>query len=143
MIIRIRERSKEICTVGDEYGDNHNAIWCEINGVSTNGDLQWANGKQISELFRTKVHLLHNPSQGLLVDLIECFRDRTLGLFTSISKRIAKALRKQLLKTKGEKGKKIILLAHSQGTIIASNAIELLMRENNPEVLEQLDRYAY
>eukprot|EP00571_Detonula_confervacea_P016595 CAMPEP_0172311104 /NCGR_PEP_ID=MMETSP1058-20130122/13717_1 /TAXON_ID=83371 /ORGANISM="Detonula confervacea, Strain CCMP 353" /LENGTH=399 /DNA_ID=CAMNT_0013024179 /DNA_START=234 /DNA_END=1434 /DNA_ORIENTATION=- len=113
-------------------------LWMHVNGIGTNGADAKMNCREIYEMFGRPVDLLHNPTDGMLLDLLECIAGKTgLMHFGVIEPR--KLLMEKLAENlKGAKAKgitKIVLIAHSQGTIITGNAISNL-GENDKELAE-------
>lgn len=111
--------------------------WIYINGVATTKDIADANRIMLYRMFGRPIHLVHNPSDTILLDLIECMAGKTgLMEFGEIEPReVLKAqLRKSLTEAKQNGVKKVVLLAHSQGTIITSNAISELGEEGGGDI---------
>jgi len=123
-------------------GDNHfpEEKWIYINGVATTKAIADANRIILFRMFGRPIHLLHNPSDTILLDLFECLAGKT-GLFNwgEIEPRemLKEELRKSLHEAKQNGIKKIVLVAHSQGTIITSNALTDLGKEDDTKALMQ------
>jgi len=98
-----------------------NEIWIYINGIATTKDVSDTHRKLLFDMFGRPIHLLQNPTQGLLWDLFECFSWK-LGLFVHLKTPPEDALI-ALLKKKLDEEKKVVLISHSQGTIITGNAL--------------------
>lgn len=97
-------------------------IWFFINGVVTDHWIAQLNAEYLAEVFKRRIHILHNLTQGLDRDLRECVRGR-LGEKTYV----AKALREKLQREANGKGRtRVVLVAHSEGTIIASDIVRHL-----------------
>ncbi len=100
-------------------------VWFYINGVVTDPWIAQLNAEHLAHVFKRTIHVLHNPTYGLDRDLRECVRGR-LGEKTDHAARI----QSELVKHSEKKGKvKIVIIAHSQGTIIASGILRGLPEE--------------
>jgi len=136
------ENKSLITSVGKEFGENNETFketWMQVNGVCTDREFQGSVGEIIAELFQRDIMLFWNPTQGMLFDLIECMMGRTFNGLTTIGQELAKSLEIEL---KRKEKSKVVLLAHSQGAIIASNAISTLVDRKVLE-LEKLEVYTF
>ena len=97
--------------VNDEF-------WIYVNGVATTTDLAKANADFLFKLFGRPIWICYNPTDGVLIDLLECVVDKIgfLAWFWELQKALVEA----------EQGKytRIVLVSHSQGTIITSAALQ-------------------
>eukprot|EP01113_Clastostelium_recurvatum_P037307 TRINITY_DN5434_c3_g1_i1.p1 TRINITY_DN5434_c3_g1~~TRINITY_DN5434_c3_g1_i1.p1 ORF type:complete len:389 (-),score=110.02 TRINITY_DN5434_c3_g1_i1:2-1168(-) len=110
--------------------------WMFVNGLCCDTNLTRCNALHLSETFNKRIFVFYNPTQGIIFDLIECM----LGLVSStrIGARLGKDLILQL-RTK----KKVVLCAHSQGSIIATEAVAWIIKESNidkKEIYELLSK---
>src|SRR3990167_4155679 len=96
-------------------------VWFFLNGPGGDKPLLQANGDALAELFGRKINLLHNASEGLINDLLECVTGKT-GLNSG---RTATSLCK-LLEVELRQRNKVVLIAHSQGASISFHAIDKL-----------------
>lgn len=104
-------------------------LWIHVNGINTDLESAKENCRIMHKMFGRPVHLLHNPTDGFILDLLECMMGKT-GLLKRGCTEPRKKLREILVKemTKKDSGMnnaydKIVLIAHSQGTIITGNVI--------------------
>ena len=79
-------------------------------------------------MFDRPIHVIHNDSDSIFVDLIEClvgkqYEDLTEPAFVTLV-----AITKKLL---DNKIKKIVIICHSQGTIVVGNVINSLKKMRN------------
>ena len=130
-------RPSEILCEPDPYGRTDSfpdEKWFFVNGVATNADVARLNARLIAKLFRRPVTLLQNATDSLLVDLYECavgkgFRkqphteDRQ-----SMTEPAWRAVTAVLSALNDPELERVIVLAHSQGTIIASNMLRAIAR---------------
>jgi predicted alpha/beta hydrolase family esterase len=90
-----------------------------LNGICTDINVWKLNAAEIEEIFDFKISPLHNPTHGVIPDLIECIFGRTFNILDKETQEIFQTLYKAI-KTKD----KVIILAHSQGGIIISQLID-------------------
>jgi len=136
------DNQPSVTNVGDHFRQRSQElgeVWIQVNGVCTDRDVQSSLGKMIAEMFHREVLLFWNPTQGMLFDLIECMMGRTFNGMTYISDQLADVLESELTRPEI---KKIVLLAHSQGAIIASNAISVLIERNVRDICK-LEVYTF
>lgn len=96
--------------------------WFFINGIMTNDDVAQLNAAFISDLFHRPVTLIQNSTCGLVPDLVECALGKQWQRTTEA---VTKAFPAIYAALKSEK-EKVVIIAHSQGTIIASVVLHLL-----------------
>ncbi|MDX1904350.1 MAG: hypothetical protein SFU27_09355 [Thermonemataceae bacterium] len=118
----------------DKFADEK---WFFINGIVTNEDLAAANGKYISLLFQRAVTVLHNPTNGIGLDMMQYVNGKFGQNNLEFAKYVMPTIRKAL-----EEKNKVVLISHSQGTLIASTILDLLIQENNRN-LGKLEIYAF
>ena len=107
---------------GDVENDYPDELWVHINGILTNLDGGKSTCRRMYGMFGRPVKLLHNPTDGPGLDLLECFMGKT-GLLKHGATGPRKLLKEKLLNEMKKDYKKIVLVAHSQGTIITGNVI--------------------
>lgn len=124
-----------------EQGDFRDEAWFFINGVATNRDVLDLNGAYLQRLFGRSIELIHNPTDGLALDLLECAFGRTFQLETVPVLYAHARIRDALLFGQHER---VVLLAHSQGGIVASDVAHLLVQElAGHEALTRLEMYTF
>ncbi|KAL8810889.1 MAG: hypothetical protein Q9200_002237 [Gallowayella weberi] len=114
--------------------------WVFINGICTGSSGLQANIDRLSLLFGRQVVGIHNQSVGMLSDLLECLFQRCLSYHT-MDVRVACEILKEYLVD--EEVKKLVLVAHSQGGIIASMAVDALVTELPANVIGKLEIYTF
>jgi len=108
---------------GEVQNDHQDELWIFCNGIMNDVDDAKGACKKVTEMFGRPCKLLHNPTDGILLDLLECLMGKT-GLFRLGCTGPRKLLRNKLgMEMKKDCYKKIVLVAHSQGTIISGNVI--------------------
>lgn len=114
-----------------------NEKWFFINGIVTNEDLAEANAKYLIQLFHRPVTILHNPTNGIFLDLMQS----AVGKKGYTNIKFANFVLPNIRKALAEKDK-IVIISHSQGTLITSTILDLLIEEKNPH-LGKLEIYAF
>ena len=109
-----------------------------INGIMTTLEMAKVNAMALSLIFGTKVDILYNPTKGLVRDLAECIRGRTFDNYSSPAISAANHIIEDL-----KQDKKVIVIGHSQGGIIASNVARILMGSVNSRLLENVEFYTF
>ncbi len=109
--------------------------WIYINGIATDKKGALTNGRLMNSMFGRPVHVVHNPTDGPLLDVLECIAGKTeLIKYGEIEPRqvLMKYIKESLKEAKASGMEKVVLIAHSQGTIITGNTLRLLGED--PEV---------
>lgn len=110
--------------VKDEY-------WIFVNGIATTTQIANSNIRFLYRLFSREIYLCYNPTDGILVDLLECAVGK-VGFLDKLwipgpRKKLIEALINAMQKAEAGTYKRVVVVAHSQGTIVTSNAIESLL----------------
>jgi alpha-beta hydrolase superfamily lysophospholipase len=82
----------------------------------------------------------------VVLDLVQCLIQRDLGLTSGCVRNTYKQLRTFLLardpKNRDEwRYKKVVVVAHSQGALVLSLAVDMLLSDVADEVLQRLEMY--
>ncbi|GAB0492339.1 hypothetical protein MMPV_003601 [Pyropia vietnamensis] len=111
--------------------------WLFVNGIVETRAMARATADRISNLTDRKVTVMYNGSLGMGMDLAECLLGRTLDTSSRPSENLANRVEEQL-----RLGRVVVLLGHSQGGIIVSNAVRILVAraQVNEAVRESLRR---
>lgn len=118
--------------------DSDDELWIYINGVATPQSIAFQNCVMLNKLFHHKILAVHNTTNSILVDLIHCIIGKLFsGKHCLASRRVLKKTLTDALKGAHSK-KKVVLIAHSQGTIVTSNALSELYKEKDPEIIRQM-----
>jgi hypothetical protein len=116
-------------------------IWFFLNGICTDRSVLRLNGKALADLFQRKIYLMHNPSDGFVLDLLECIMGRTLQPTSTLDDSVAQILEEAL-----NTHTKVILIAHSQGGIIATGALNKLASKltgSRSRLFKKLEMYTF
>jgi hypothetical protein len=120
--------------LGDRYG--HPAsfpdeAWFFINGIMTNDAVARVNARYLARLFGRPVTVIHNSTCGLMVDLAGCVLGKAYFATTEAAKTALPPIHAAL--TDPAIGR-VVLIAHSEGTIIAGNILERLTQLHRGEI---------
>lgn len=113
-----------------------------INGILSNEKVVLETKNILTRMIKKPINILHNVTDSLLSDLIECLIGKTTQQLTEPSTIALFEISKLLLDPKTSK---IIIIAHSQGTIITATLLNNLYKLglDKKEYLEKLEIYAF
>jgi len=94
----------------------------------------------ISTIFRRPVTGVHNRTYGLIFDLFECLVQRDFSYMTDDIRVACNKIKETLL---DEEVDRVVLIAHSQGGIIISAAVDALCADLPPAAFEKLEVYTF
>lgn len=122
--------------------DNSGNCFIYINGILSNEDVVRSNQKQLELLLKKPINIIHNVTDSLIMDLLECIIGRETEDLTEASTITLYTICTKLL---DDNINKIILICHSQGTIIVAKVIRSLKKLglNKRKYLEKLEIYAF
>lgn len=107
----------------DEVSEPDDELWIFVNGILNDEEIARVGGRRLSALFDRPIHVLLNPTAGLFPDLWECIEGRTLDDPAPPALALAVMVHRAL-----QAGvERVVVVGHSQGTILASNAVEHLI----------------
>ncbi len=112
----------------DHYGSYTSypqEAWFFVNGIMTNDAVAQLNAALLAELFHRPITLIQNSTSSLLTDLAQCALDKMNWRVTEPVVKAFPAIYDAL--TSPDK-KRVVLIAHSQGTIIAAVVLQLLKK---------------
>jgi hypothetical protein len=110
--------------------------WFFLNGCCVSGHNLQQNVDVLSETFGRPIFAIHNRTYGVLGDLFECIVQRSFDLFTEetrVSYEYIKAY------CADPQVKKVVLIAHSQGCIMASQILDQLYVDLPSESVAKLE----
>lgn len=97
--------------------------WLFINGICTDARILELNARMLHRMFGRPLTLLHNQTSGVALDLAECAVGKGWLQVTESVRSLFPALLAELLEPTN---KKVVLIAHSQGTILTAIFLDLL-----------------
>lgn len=107
--------------------------WFFINGIGTNLDVARMNTRKLAKVYQRPITGIYNPTCSVLLDLWECLDgmvDKTEPIFDEPASMTAPdyvAAHAVFAALADESVKRVVLIAHSQGTIIAANVLKALL----------------
>ncbi len=126
-----------VCHPPRAVHENTRSRWFFINGMGTAGPVALLNASEIARLFGRPVHLIHTPTWGLLRDVAESITARTLRKDGKLSRPAMHILVDAL-----ENNDRVVLVCHSQGSIVASYIVRKLLRHPSTRPLvKKLELY--
>lgn len=100
--------------------------WIFINGIGTNDGLARINAQYLALVFRRPFTIIQNATDSILIDLAEAVVGKAWQVMTEASAKaypfICEALREP-------SKKRVVVICHSQGTIIMANVLRALVDE--------------
>lgn len=111
--------------------------WFFINGMATPAATAVINASELARIFRRPIHLLHTPTWSIWRDLATSITARTLRKDGQLSRPAAYVVQQAL-----EENDRVVLISHSQGTIVASYIVRKLLRhESTRHLVKKLELY--
>lgn len=123
------------------FEDKHDdEFWIYLNGVSIGHAWLQSNVDRLSLTFRRRVLGVHNPTDGVIFDLIQCLVQRNFCFSTPDIREAYASIKDALLK---EHIKKVVFILHSQGGIEGGLIIDWLLAEMPQNCLQKLEVYTF
>ncbi|KAM0091318.1 hypothetical protein ACP6JD_005301 [Aspergillus fumigatus] len=94
----------------------------------------------LADTFGRQIVGIHNPTKGVILDLVECLIQRDLEYKTADIRQGRAQLRAALT---ASTTKKAVLIVHSQGGIVASSIIDWLYGELSQSQIQKLEIYTF
>ncbi|PGG96703.1 hypothetical protein GX51_07702 [Blastomyces parvus] len=123
-------------SVNDKKGER----WIFVNGVMVGNRGLANNCARLSQTFGRPITGIHNPTNGLVWDIIECIFQRSFAYNTYSIRYTYDHLKHCLTDPTVHK---VVLIAHSQGGIIVSMALDLLFTNLSAENMAKLEVYTF
>lgn len=111
------------------YASFPDEAWFLVNGIMTNDDVAQLNAAYVSWLFHRPVTIIQNSPDSLLVDLVQCMIGKEWKQATEPARKAFPVIYDAL---KSKHKERVVVLAHSQGTIIMANVLRLLYEITEP-----------
>jgi hypothetical protein len=108
--------------------------WFYINGIGTNGVVARMNSQYLAELFHRPMTVIQNSTNSLAIDLTACVVGKGLKTNPNINNEYSmtepavKATSAILDALNAPQTKKVVVIAHSEGTIILSNVLQAIAK---------------
>ncbi|KAB8256086.1 hypothetical protein BDV32DRAFT_105784 [Aspergillus pseudonomiae] len=124
----------------EERPEHERECWVFINGVAVGRHWLQNNIDRLAYTFGRKIIGVHNPTDGIVFDVIECLIQRNFTFATPDTRDGYAITKATLLNPKYEK---VVLILHSQGGIEGSLIIDWLLDELPENVLRKLEVYTF
>lgn len=112
-----------VCHPDHQADEMQSSRWFFINGVVTAPPLAILHAQEIARVFRRPVHLIHTPTWGVVRDVWDSITARTLKKDGHLSRPAFYVVQRAL-----ERHDHVVLVCHSQGTIVASYIVRKLLK---------------
>ncbi|KAI1939977.1 hypothetical protein LOZ66_002412 [Ophidiomyces ophidiicola] len=116
--------------------------WIFINGVSVGRRWLQNNIQRLANTFRREIVAVHNPTSGIIFDLIQCLIERDFQYNTDDVRQAYAMVKEELTKTK-DPNDKVVLIVHSQGGIEGGMVIDWLLSDVSEAALSKLEVYTF
>lgn len=110
--------------------------WFFLNGIMTNDALSQVNAAYISYLFHRPLTLIQNSTDSFAIDMLQCMVGKE---WARVTEPVIKAFPVIYDALKNPHKRKVVVIAHSQGTIIIANVLRLLYQKTLPAVEKDLE----
>ncbi|RHZ53247.1 uncharacterized protein CDV56_103957 [Aspergillus thermomutatus] len=114
--------------------------WIFVNGVGAGYHWLQSSVDRLAYTFGRNITGVHNPTLGIVFDVIECLIQRNFSYATSDVRDAYAIIKDALLNPQYEK---VILILHSQGGIEGGLVIDWLLDELPRELLHNLEVYTF
>ena len=113
-----------------------------VNGIMSNRDVVEKNREYLKKLLNKPVNIVHNVTDSVFVDLLECLIGKETDDLTEPVLTLLSVVSRKLL---DNNVKKLVIICHSQGTIIVSNMLNKLSKLglDKKQFLEKIEIYAF
>ncbi|KAL3419629.1 hypothetical protein PVAG01_08127 [Phlyctema vagabunda] len=118
----------------------HSERWIFINGVSVGKRWLQNNIQQLANTFRRRIVAVHNPTSGILFDLIQCLIERDFSYNTGDVRQGYAYIKEQIT---DDDVSKVVLVLHSQGGIEGGMIIDWILTDVPEHKLSKLEVYTF
>ncbi len=109
-------------------GRHPDQAWFFLNGICTDRRLALVNAELLANVFERPFTILYNATEGLVLDLLECAIGKAWEAITEVARENLDRLLESLCDPAVTR---VVLISHSQGTIVAAvllKALEEMLR---------------
>ncbi|KAK3838962.1 MAG: hypothetical protein J3R72DRAFT_511926 [Linnemannia gamsii] len=127
------------------YTSNHGIVfphesWLFVNGVCTGRVWLKLNCEELAGMFGRRIVGINNRTFGFILDLFESIIQRCFGYTTDDARQLYAIAQCEL---RDRNNQKVVLIAHSQGAIIASLVVDRLLASETAANLRKLELYTF
>ncbi|MEM7586930.1 MAG: hypothetical protein AAF560_26300 [Acidobacteriota bacterium] len=108
--------------------------WIFINGIATNQPLSRMNAKFLVHLFHRPLTIVQNATDSVGIDLVEASLGKAWDVHTEPAAKAYPFIHRALHNPEKQR---VVVICHSQGTIIMSNVLRALLTEEYRAVLDE------
>ncbi|CAM9691120.1 unnamed protein product [Ascophyllum nodosum] len=109
-----------------------------VNGICTTKQMAKNTCKELSAMFQRDVIGVHNPTDSMIIDLLECILGKLwIGESVCVSEPVKLVYEEVKKVLQDPKKTKVVLISHSQGTIIAGDVLWKLWSDVDNDNLPQ------
>ena len=113
--------------------------WIFINGIATNERVSRINAKYLVTLFHRPLTIIQNATDSIGVDLFESVIGKAWEVHTEPAAKAYPFIHRAL---HDPEKKRVVVICHSQGTIIMSNVLRALLNDDHRDLLDAAGRRA-
>lgn len=99
-----------------------------------------SNINRLSLTFQRPVQGIHNKTEGIIFDVLECLVQRTFNYATRDVREAYRVIKEHLYR---RDLKKVVFIVHSQGGIQGSLVLDWLLQELPQDLLAKLEVYSF
>ena len=126
-----------VCRPPRIANEEHSSRWFYINGLGAAPPVAMLNASELARVVQRPISLIHTPTWGLVRDIAESITARTLRKDGKLSRPAIYVLQDAL-----QRYDRVVLVCHSQGTIVASYIVRKLLRHASTRPLvKKLELY--
>ncbi|KFY88826.1 hypothetical protein V500_06092 [Pseudogymnoascus sp. VKM F-4518 (FW-2643)] len=114
--------------------------WIFINGVAAGHHWMQNNIQRLANTFRRQIIAVHNPTYGIIFDIIQCLIERDFSYNTADVRQAYALVKDELMKSSNNK---VVLIVHSQGGIEGGMIIDWLLSDLPEQKLSKLEVYTF
>jgi len=111
--------------------------WFFINGAGMDLEMAKLNATHLASIFKRPIELIYKPTYGIMYDIMEMIAGRTFDIKSAVDMTLQIALHDAMTKNGT---RKVILITHSQGSIIACNAIRKMIENGSVESRKNIEK---
>ncbi|KAK2010221.1 hypothetical protein LZ32DRAFT_588811 [Colletotrichum eremochloae] len=121
--------------------ENYREKWFFLNGISVGSHWLQGNLNRLSRTFHRPIVGVHNPTAGIVFDLIQCLLERCFYFGTSDARASYALVAAALSPT--ENNEKVVLVLHSQGGLQGSLIVDWLLSNYPRDTLKKVEIYTF
>ncbi|KAK2001912.1 hypothetical protein LX36DRAFT_627852 [Colletotrichum falcatum] len=121
--------------------EDYREKWFFLNGISVGSHWLQGNLNRLSRTFHRPILGVHNPTAGIVFDIIQCLLERCFYFGTSDTRACYSLIAAALSPT--ENNEKVVLILHSQGGLEGSIILDWLLANYPRDTLKKVEIYTF